>query len=675
VPRRKKPPRPPLIDDDDDLPLDDDLDDEDYLDDDEDYLDDDDEDLEEEEEDILGVPAWEPPVSSPEGRRRLERLLRLGSDAEQSAQVLSALSGPALLLWRLFAEIGRLIPLEFAAEEARRLLSAEPAEQAFDELQARELILAEPRSATHYVGLPREPAQPLLPHLPPLFEGQPGPGGPPGPLPAALLRAPGELALLGAALWTVRPRCTQAGELYKRDKERLVALLGSGFPLKERLKQLRDLGLCSAGEAQTVTPRGAAQLRTLSYADLVRQAALDRFHGARRHLLQLLYTAQAAGPERSWLPEAEILRAVRIGHLRGPYGYLRHESLERAAASDVADLLRCEALQVARRGPELWVRLRPDLHLAEAAPAPLPPVTVHVQPSFEILVPAEAPPATLLDLGRVAELRKADQLVILQITRTSIGRAVESGLSGEAILDLLRQHARAGVPQNVEAQVRSWLGQVGQARFVEGMVLLLSPDAERLAQHDAPLRQLLKKPVGPGAYLVSPSTRGAIERRLKALELAPAEEVVRLEPAHDERADAAQARCQPLPPLPAAPPGPLSQRTASARAARPDGRPVQLRIRQPRAAPGARPGGHDPVPAGTAFQKLDPHALELWLRRAIQGGGPVFIWLRSETGPWSVVPKRLLHRDRPYLEAFRPATQEYRIIPLDQIQQVAGRSS
>src|SRR5262249_3965722 len=159
-------------------------------------------------------------------------------------------------------------------------------------------------------------------------------------------------------------------------------------------------------------------------------------------------------------------------------------------------------------GDDALFRLWPLLPVRPPAPSM---AAVHLQPSFELFVPPDAAPVVLLDLGRAAELKKVDQVVTLQLSRAAAARAADSGLSADAIIGARRAHAAAGVPQNVEAQLRGWAGQAGQARFAEGLVLVVSSEADRLVRVDPGLQRLLGPRVGPGVYLCPTRSRAAIE--------------------------------------------------------------------------------------------------------------------------------------------------------------------
>lgn len=477
------------------------------------------------------VPRIDPSLGYPgmPGLTELRRAM-LAPDAEvQVCHALSAVPAEGLLLLRLLTEVGSTHSLPLISEEARRLLGSILAQRAIQTLHERGLVLLGPSEAGLFV--PPDLVPMLRSVLPPLCEPRAltAPALTPVVSFEQVQRAPLELAVLVLALWTVRPRMTTAGQLYRRDDERLRALLGSAFPLNERLGQLEDLELISGVEAMNVSPAAAEQLGQLRPVDLLRREAPQRFNGAARaRALGLLLRACRADPLKAWLSQEALERELRLGYMTGPFFLQGPTHLARMAANDLVELSQFAGLERCTSEGTTFFRLWPPLagHL-EPAPAPSASTRVHLQPSFEILVPPDAPLATILALGRVAELRRFDQVLTLQLTRASVSQAVEQGLQVSDILQLLAQAAHAGVPQNVQASITGWVEQSGQARFAEGLVLVLREDMESHWRDDQALRTLLGRQLARGVFLVPSANRAAVDKRLRALGIQPSAEVLK----------------------------------------------------------------------------------------------------------------------------------------------------
>jgi hypothetical protein len=136
------------------------------------------------------------------------------------------------------------------------------------------------------------------------------------------------------------------------------------------------------------------------------------------------------------------------------------------------------------RGDRQAIRLTPlAAHLLHGAPAPPEPepALLSVQGTFEVICPPGAPLVARFQLARIGEIVSEDTATIFRLTRRSVLRAAERGISAEAILHFLEEHGRAPVPQAVAAYIHDWTGQVGQLRLEEA-ALLRAEDAHKLAE-------------------------------------------------------------------------------------------------------------------------------------------------------------------------------------------------
>jgi Helicase conserved C-terminal domain len=101
---------------------------------------------------------------------------------------------------------------------------------------------------------------------------------------------------------------------------------------------------------------------------------------------------------------------------------------------------------------------------------------VVVQPDFEIVFLAPAPRAEA-ELGRIAERRGSGVGALFRLTRASVLRAAEQGVTSAQLLGTLEGVSRGGVPDNVARQVRDWMKAVRTIRIAPA-VLVDCPDAE-----------------------------------------------------------------------------------------------------------------------------------------------------------------------------------------------------
>ncbi|MBV9108589.1 MAG: helicase-associated domain-containing protein, partial [Gemmatimonadetes bacterium] len=106
---------------------------------------------------------------------------------------------------------------------------------------------------------------------------------------------------------------------------------------------------------------------------------------------------------------------------------------------------------------------------------------VVVQPDFEVVF-LSAAPRIESELSRLAERTGAGHVgALFRITRASVLRAAESGMTADAMLKTLGQVSRAPVPANVARQVKDWFGGTRRVRL-RPAVLVECPDTETAAR-------------------------------------------------------------------------------------------------------------------------------------------------------------------------------------------------
>jgi hypothetical protein len=85
-----------------------------------------------------------------------------------------------------------------------------------------------------------------------------------------------------------------------------------------------------------------------------------------------------------------------------------------------------------------------------------------VQPNFEVLV-LHPDSKVLWNVIRCADLVRHDRVSVYAITRESIARAAEAGLSADKIKEFLNARTGKGLPQNVSHSIEDWSRQVKRA--------------------------------------------------------------------------------------------------------------------------------------------------------------------------------------------------------------------
>lgn len=199
--------------------------------------------------------------------------------------------------------------------------------------------------------------------------------------------------------------------------------------------------------------RAARRLGPLRLAGLLRLAALEGGEWAALDDLAAAIAAgarpeaEAAGPGRGDRL-AEELRARLEATLLGPAYAL---GLVRAAEEDPSG----------RRVVQLTDFGR---YVLGMGPAPAPreafPHFLTVQPNFEIIAYRQGlNPYLIGQLGRFARWRRLGAAVELALTPESTYRALEGGMTPEAILERLTRHSARPLPAGVADALRTWAGR------------------------------------------------------------------------------------------------------------------------------------------------------------------------------------------------------------------------
>ncbi|MBT5876669.1 MAG: hypothetical protein HOH43_24810 [Candidatus Latescibacteria bacterium] len=150
-----------------------------------------------------------------------------------------------------------------------------------------------------------------------------------------------------------------------------------------------------------------------------------------------------------------------------------------------------------------------------------------VQPTFEVIVPHTVQLVIRDELERFADLLSADVTLTYRITRDTVYRAGDAGMSGEAIIAFLERHSHKEIPQNVEYSVREWGENYGQVYFMD--VFLLRTTEPELARHIKAHSQLAPYVLGevaPDALIVERHRYREMMEVLRNLGFMPKSQVV-----------------------------------------------------------------------------------------------------------------------------------------------------
>ncbi|UCH78037.1 MAG: helicase-associated domain-containing protein [Candidatus Coatesbacteria bacterium] len=135
-------------------------------------------------------------------------------------------------------------------------------------------------------------------------------------------------------------------------------------------------------------------------------------------------------------------------------------------------------------GAEEDLRLARTAELGPTEPPPAAEVEFLVGGNFELKVPYEVPTALRLRIEAFADQTGGGRYPSFLLSKGSVYRALDAGVSAEEIVAFLNAHASRPLPQNVEFSLRDWAEQYGAVAFYDGLVVAAdTPEkADEIAQ-------------------------------------------------------------------------------------------------------------------------------------------------------------------------------------------------
>src|SRR5262249_37885910 len=139
---------------------------------------------------------------------------------------------------------------------------------------------------------------------------------------------------------------------------------------------------------------------------------------------------------------------------------------------------------------------------APAAPAR----ALGVQPNVEIVAMLESAGFGLLaELDRFAERVKLDKAALYRLTRDSVCRGLQSGLTRDQIEETLRARSGMPLPQNVEFTLREWEELFNRIRVRKQAILLEAETEAELEKRLAELGLVHARRITPTTALIDPA--------------------------------------------------------------------------------------------------------------------------------------------------------------------------
>jgi len=126
-----------------------------------------------------------------------------------------------------------------------------------------------------------------------------------------------------------------------------------------------------------------------------------------------------------------------------------------------------------------------------------------IQPNFDIMLLTPDMPL-IYQLLPFTQVKRIHQASTLQLTRTSIQRGLESGMTIEQIITILTEHSRIEIAQNVLYSIRDWSSQFKIAQASSGYIVEF-PDEETAerSMRNAAIAKLAPRQLAPRIFFVS----------------------------------------------------------------------------------------------------------------------------------------------------------------------------
>lgn len=110
--------------------------------------------------------------------------------------------------------------------------------------------------------------------------------------------------------------------------------------------------------------------------------------------------------------------------------------------------------------------------------------------------------ADALALAVFCSVRETGAAVRFELTRQSVIRGFNQGLSAEAMVELLNRLSGNRLDQNIPWTLKDWEARYASVSLYQGVVLTLAEDRRYLAEAE-PLASLVRRILAPGVYLLS----------------------------------------------------------------------------------------------------------------------------------------------------------------------------
>ena len=345
------------------------------------------------------------------------------------------------------------------------------------------------------------------------------------------------------------PRLTQRHEVYRHDQETMDQFFAQLWEPESELFSFHLQFLMMHGMVEL---RGEylalnrdvmeewLQLEAEDQRDLL-FSALDKRFSLAEWILWSIHNATAPSfkgleqgdPGGDWVAERPLVALYRRWKrgedwrdrfVRGQYSNVRGNERESYSFSP---LVRAGILEMGQWGQEKFYRLSPRGRQMLEPSADDGFQQFFLTPSFEIMAPAGLAPILLFRVGELAELVGCDRANTYKITESSIERALQRGWRRDDVLQFLRDNSQFGLPDNVEATLKSWIGHRGDVEFHDVTLLTVHRSQIRRIEGHKKIKPYILHRFAPGMYAVDKHRLPEVIAALQDSGFSPAKDVRR----------------------------------------------------------------------------------------------------------------------------------------------------
>ena len=143
----------------------------------------------------------------------------------------------------------------------------------------------------------------------------------------------------------------------------------------------------------------------------------------------------------------------------------------------------------------------------------VPPISIVMDTPNTLLVYPEIAYNDVIAIAGFTDLVEAGMTVRFEISRDSVVQAFNSGLSADAIIELLQRLSKNRIDANMLFTLRDWEKRHGEVTLRRALVLTLSEQQRHLAE-TRPLAKLIVETLAPGIYLLPESAEESASQAL-----------------------------------------------------------------------------------------------------------------------------------------------------------------